>query len=144
MTLELSPVAGEREFADAALVGEWVEPLTKMLGEEQRPPWCSYAVRRNGPLVGVAGFKDGPSDTKEVEIGYLTFRTTEGQGVASAAAAELVDIARGAGARTVTAHTLPEENASTAVLKRNGFAFAGEVDDPNDGKVWRWERQLEL
>jgi hypothetical protein len=38
--------------------------------------------------------------------------------------------------------TLPEENASNKALKRNGFGFAGEVDDPEDGLVWRWERPL--
>jgi hypothetical protein len=43
--------------------------------------------------------------------------------------------------RTVIAHTLPEENASTRALRGNGFAHAGEVIDPEDGRVWRWERR---
>jgi RimJ/RimL family protein N-acetyltransferase len=142
VTVELSPVAGEREFADPALVGEWVEPLTKMLGDEQRPPWCTYAVRRGGALVGLGGFKGEPGERGQVEIGYLTLKSMEGQGVASATAAALVDIARSAGARTVCAHTLAEENASTAVLRHNGFTFSGSVNDPEDGEVWRWERNI--
>jgi RimJ/RimL family protein N-acetyltransferase len=124
------------------MVGDWAEPLTKMLEEEQRPPWCSYGVRREGVLVGVGGFKGLPDEEKRVEIGYLTFKSAEGQGVASAAAASLVEIARTAGASAVIAHTLPEESASTAVLRRNGFALTGTVHDPEDGDVWRWEKPL--
>ena len=37
------------------------------------------------------------------------------------------------------AHTLPTENAPTAVLRRAGFAHVGEEIDPDDGLVWRWE-----
>jgi RimJ/RimL family protein N-acetyltransferase len=40
------------------------------------------------------------------------------------------------------AHTLPEENASNRALRRNGFTFSGEVDDPEDGLIWRWEKPL--
>jgi hypothetical protein len=39
-------------------------------------------------------------------------------------------------------HTLLEENASTSVLKKNEFAFAGEVDDRHDGKVCRWIKPI--
>lgn len=38
------------------------------------------------------------------------------------------------------AHTLAQENASNALLRRLGFRFAGEVSDPEEGIVWRWER----
>jgi [ribosomal protein S5]-alanine N-acetyltransferase len=44
------------------------------------------------------------------------------------------------GVRIVRAHTLPERNASTRVLEKCGFEFTGEVVDPEDGPVWRWER----
>mgnify|MGYP006144882195 CR=1 FL=1 len=40
----------------------------------------------------------------------------------------------------VIAHTLPELNASGVILTRNGFTRTGEVIDPDDGPVWRWER----
>jgi RimJ/RimL family protein N-acetyltransferase len=141
--VELTPVAGEPDFADPALVGEWAGELAKMLADEQRPPWCSYGARREGALVGLAGFKGSPDERGEVEIGYLTFTSAQGQGVASAAASALVEIARGEGVSTVTAHTLAEENASTVVLRRNGFAFGGEISDPEDGQIWRWEKRLD-
>jgi ribosomal-protein-alanine N-acetyltransferase len=41
----------------------------------------------------------------------------------------------------VRAHTLAEENASVRILRRLQFAHLGTVDDPDDGPVWRWERQ---
>jgi RimJ/RimL family protein N-acetyltransferase len=42
-------------------------------------------------------------------------------------------------ARTIRAHTMPEQNASTRVLEKCGFRWLGEVVDPEDGAVWRWE-----
>ncbi len=38
------------------------------------------------------------------------------------------------------AHTCPEPNASTRVLTKCGFRRVGEVMDPDDGLVWRWEK----
>ena len=139
MTLDLTPAAGEPEFGDPALVGDFAAELPKMLDGAQVPPWCTYAVRQDGTLVGMGGFKGAP-DGGEVEIGYLTFRPFEGQGIARAVAGRLVEIAAAAGCGRVCAHTLPEHNASTRVLAANGFRFAGPVEDPEDGTVWRWER----
>jgi RimJ/RimL family protein N-acetyltransferase len=66
---------------------------------------------------------------------------SEGRGYATEAAAALVDFAqRDARVRVVRAHTLPERNASTRVLTKCGFELRGEVIDPEDGLVWRWER----
>ena len=39
------------------------------------------------------------------------------------------------------ARQLPEANASTRVLAKSGFRKIGEVTDPEDGLVWRWEFQ---
>jgi RimJ/RimL family protein N-acetyltransferase len=38
------------------------------------------------------------------------------------------------------AHTLPESTASQRVLAKCGFHRAGEVVDPEDGLVWRFEK----
>ena len=54
-------------------------------------------------------------------------------------ARKLVDLAStSAAVKQVVAHTLPETNASTRVLEKVGMVFAGEVMDPDDGRVWRW------
>jgi ribosomal-protein-alanine N-acetyltransferase len=140
--IDLRPIAGESEFADPGHTGDWAGPLAQMLGEEQRAPWCSYAARRNGALVGLGGFKGPPDNRQQVEIGYLTFLSMRGQGVAGAVAEGLLEIAQAEGVAAVIAHTMPEENASTAVLRRHHFDMVGEVVDPEDGAVWRWTRKL--
>ena len=40
---------------------------------------------------------------------------------------------------TVAAQTLPEENASTAVLRKLRFRLVGSVEHPEDGLVWEWQ-----
>lgn len=88
--------------------------------------------------MGFGGFVGEPDAAGSIEIGYLTFPAFEGQGVASAIAGEMVAIARREGLKAVVAHTLPMENSSTTVLRRNGFVRDGEAQDPDEGTVWRW------
>lgn len=107
-----------------------------------RPPWHSYlGVESEGNrLVGICSFKGNPTEAGEVEISYGTVPGLEGRGYATRMAEALVEIAfRSSAVRRVIAHTLPELNASTRVLQKAGLTFAGEVVDPEDGKVWRWE-----
>ena len=40
---------------------------------------------------------------------------------------------------TVAAQTLPEENASTSVLKKLRFRLTGTLEHPDDGLVWEWQ-----
>jgi [ribosomal protein S5]-alanine N-acetyltransferase len=142
MKLNLRPCAGEPELCDPAVTGQFAEQMTALAATEQVPPWCGYIGWSEGNPKGFGGFTGEPDASNTVEIGYLTFPAHEGQGVASAVAAGLVAIARGEGIAAVIAHTLPQENASTAVLRRNGFARDGEAEDPDEGTVWRWRLEL--
>jgi len=75
-----------------------------------------------------------------VEIAYGIEPEHQGKGYATEAAQGMVDYACSHDeVRLVCAHTLPEENASTRVLTKCGFRKVGEVLDPEDGLVWRWE-----
>jgi RimJ/RimL family protein N-acetyltransferase len=75
-----------------------------------------------------------------VEIAYGIDPEHQGKGYATEAAAALVKFALDNGhVRVVRAHTLPEPNASTRVLTKCGFRRIGEVIEPDDGLVWRWE-----
>ena len=74
----------------------------------------------------------------EVEIAYYTFPHREGRGIATAMVNELTQRASRCVSRVI-AHTLPIENASAKVLRRCGYQRAGEVIDPEDGLVWRWQ-----
>ena len=105
-------------------------------------PWThGFAIveRESGCAVGSCAFKGPPDDDGIVEIAYEIHEARRGRGYATEAAAALVKFAREAGARRVIAHTLPETNASTSVLRACGFKHAGTVDDPEDGTIWRWE-----
>ena len=105
-----------------------------------RPPWIGYLARRaaDGTIVGTRAFK-GPPSSGSVEIAYFTFPGHERQGCAAAMAGALVALAFSEPTVTrVVAHTLPEENPSTRVLRRHGFRLEGALRDEEDGEVWRW------
>jgi RimJ/RimL family protein N-acetyltransferase len=93
-------------------------------------------------VVGSCAFKGAPTDGGTVEIAYFTYPGFEGRGYATGMAGKLIELASASPeVRRVVAHTLPEANASTRVLERVGMTFVGEVIDPEDGRVWRWQKQ---
>ena len=92
-------------------------------------------------FVGTGAFKGPPDESESVEIAYGIVPSCEGRGYATEVARALVEFAYGTGnVKRVIAHTLPEANASTTVLTRCGFEFVGDVIDPEDGPVWKWQR----
>jgi len=95
----------------------------------------------DGALVGNGGWK-GPPERGAAELGYAVAPARQRRGIATAVVRELVERGRRAGLRVVVAHTLAEENASTKVLTRCGFTRTAELDDPDEGRVWRWELRL--
>lgn len=108
------------------------------------PPWIGYVGVDGGVPLGVCGFKGPPADGR-VEIAYGTAPGHEGKGVATALARELVKIAHSADSSlTVIAQTLPEENASTSILKKLCFRMTGMVEHPDDGLVWEWELPMNV
>jgi [ribosomal protein S5]-alanine N-acetyltransferase len=122
---------------------EWLDRLRETTVTD---PWIHGFVvvnRDNGMAIGTAGFKGPPDATAAVEIAYGIVAEYEGRGYATEAAEALVTFAAESGAvRLVRAHTLPTPNASTRVLAKCGFQYIGEVSDPEDGLVWRWERTV--
>lgn len=91
-------------------------------------------------LIGLGGFKGPPDATGFVEFGYGIAPAWRGQGYATEAAAALMSHARRQpGVTAVGAHTLPEANASTRVLAKCGLVRVAELEDPVDGRIWRWE-----
>ena len=120
-----------------------LEQTLNLLTRDPRPdPWGSYLAEHDGATIGTCAFKSAPDAAGTVEIAYMTFPAFERCGHATAMAAALVEVARNAGVPLAIAHTLPEENASNRALRRNGFVYAGEVIDPEDGLIWRWELPL--
>lgn len=118
------------------------EALSDMTTDAGPAPFNAYWAARGGVIVGLCSFKRGLDAQRAVEIAYFTFADFEGQGVARGMVAALTVIARRAGAAAVTARTLPEKNASGSVLTRSGFSWLGEIEDPEDGRVWAWRREI--
>jgi ribosomal-protein-alanine N-acetyltransferase len=103
------------------------------------PPWISYYIKLNDELVAAAAFKGKPVNGA-VEIAYGTFEKYRNNGIATSVCKQLVELSLKTDPSVrITARTLPEENFSTKLLKKNNFVFAGSVIDPEDGEVWEWE-----
>jgi RimJ/RimL family protein N-acetyltransferase len=120
--------------------------LARLHGSSFSDPWIHGFVmvhQSSGTVVGRCGFKGPPTDGV-VELAYGVSPEHQGKGYATEAAAALVSYALSyEGVRAVRAHTLPRQSASTRVLTKCGFHHVGEVIDPEDGLVWRWERYKE-
>ena len=126
-------------FVSGEVSNEWIESLRS---SKSADPWVhGFAVIEGGTVVGMAGFKGPPDDNGVVEIAYGIVPSRQGRGYATEAAKMLIDFALDdARVTLIRAHTLPEANASTRVLAKCSFTHVGEVVDPDDGPVWRWER----
>jgi [ribosomal protein S5]-alanine N-acetyltransferase len=140
----LHAAPGLRDFFFSGEVSpQWLEQLRTA---READPWShGFAVLNPvvGQVIGSAGFKGPPDAEGVVEVAYGIVAGWQGKGCATAALSELMAFASADDrVRVLRAHTLPENNASTRVLAKNGFTKLGEVIDPEDGRVWRWERTL--
>ena len=134
----------------------WVDGMSPTIRAEISPDWlarvrslttadpwtCFFNMVRHGndAVIGQCGYKGPPSADGVVEIAYGVDPKYQGRGYATEAARALVAYAFGADdVHIVRAHTFREANASTRVLAKCGFEKVGEVVDPEDGLVWRWE-----
>jgi [ribosomal protein S5]-alanine N-acetyltransferase len=116
------------------------------------PPWGTYlgVDPDTNQVVGSCGFRGEPRAGR-VEIAFWTFPPFEGRGWATAMTRELLAIAsERREIQIVLAHTLPERDPSTSVLRANGLRHVGAVRrdaTPADGgtavrgRVWRWEHR---
>jgi ribosomal-protein-alanine N-acetyltransferase len=115
------------KFEQSAFQDPWIHGFSLLLPD--------------GTNVGIGSFK-GPPAGGVVEIAYAILPQHQGRGYATAAARAMVDYAfRSEEVRMVIAHTLPDGAASQRVLQKAGFRHVGEVVDPEDGLVWRFEIQ---
>jgi RimJ/RimL family protein N-acetyltransferase len=126
----------------AALSPEWLARVRAATGSDA--VWTlgfTLVHRATEAVVGQCAFKGPPSADRTVEIAYTIASEHQGKGYATEAAKALVAFAFSTRqVRAVRAHTLREQNASTRVLVKCGFRHVGDVIDPEDGLVWRWEK----
>jgi RimJ/RimL family protein N-acetyltransferase len=104
-------------------------------------PWIGYLAIEQEVCLGTCAFTHAPKDNT-VEIAYYTFPGHEGRGAATRMASSLISLAKEHAPEVViTAHTLPEENASTRILRKTGFVLAGPRVHEVDGPIWVWRHQ---
>ena len=124
----------------AQLSADWLERLRLTTTAD---PWVlgfTMVDQTSGDAVGTCGFKGPPDTNGTVEIAYGVSPAHQNRGYATEAAVALVHFAfADTRVRVVCAHTLAETNASARVLVKSGFSPVGQVVDPEDGLVWRWE-----
>ncbi len=138
----LPAAAGLHEFIVCDEVSpSWLAQLRKTPTPDVWVHGFAIVHREDRLVIGNIGFKGPPDDDGVVEIAYAIVPAFEGRGYATEAAQAGTAFAfADRRVRLVRAHTLPTPNASTRVLEKCGFARTGEVIDPDDGPVWRWER----
>jgi aromatic ring-cleaving dioxygenase/GNAT superfamily N-acetyltransferase len=127
------------EATRAMISKDWLAKFEQSGFED---PWVHgfNLVLADGTHVGMGSFK-GPPVQGAAEIAYAVVPEHQGKGYATDAARAMVDYAfRSGQVVTVLAHTLPSGAASQRVLQKSGFRHVGEVQDPEDGLVWRYEQ----
>ena len=156
----LALIAGDEPFGEcfglpaadglrAFIVSDEVSPawLAQLRASVAADPWVhGFAIvhRESRSVIGSVGFKGPPDEHGVVEVAYGIVPGFQNRGYATEAAEAAVAFAfDGDQVRLVRAHTLPTLNASTRVVEKCGFTRTGEVEDPEDGLVWRWERAKE-
>lgn len=127
--------------ADRAEVSpEWI---ARVRSTDAGDPWAlSYQVveRATAAVAGGCAFKGPPDVNGMVELAYGIEPPHRGRGFATEAAGALTAFALAHDrVRIVRAHTRSDNAASARVLEKCGFRRVGEVIDPEDGPVIRWE-----
>jgi RimJ/RimL family protein N-acetyltransferase len=94
-------------------------------------------------VVGLLSYKRAPDTLGRVEIGYGVAESRRGLGYASAAVAALIELAvDDPRLSALIAETAVDNIASQRVLERGGFERTGERDDPEDGPLILWRRDV--
>ena len=149
MVLTLVPITTDRKSMEKYLGNDFCKGVYEVYQQFYPKigfhlPWIGYFVLHQNEVIGVGGYK-GPPKNQKIEIAYGVVPEKEGQGWATKICQYLTKMALAeAPTIKVSARTLMEENASTKVLRKNGFQFMGIVKDPEDGQVWEWEFKPKL
>jgi RimJ/RimL family protein N-acetyltransferase len=132
-------IDGMTPFEKAQLSAAWLAQFEASTAADHWVHGFRLLHRSSGNIVGFCSFKGPPADGV-VEIAYGIAPEEQGKGYATEAARALVEFARTfPEVRVIRAHTLPDGAASKRVLEKCGFQHTGEVMDPEDGLVWRFE-----
>jgi RimJ/RimL family protein N-acetyltransferase len=128
------------EYERAQMSAAW---LALLEASSDSDPWVHgfSALRRDDEaVIGTGGFT-GPPSKGVVEIAYGVGEEFRSKGYATEIAQGLVAFCfASTDVEIVRAHALPDGKASQRILEKCGFDHAGEIVDPVDGRVWRYEK----
>jgi RimJ/RimL family protein N-acetyltransferase len=119
---------------------EW---LARITATKTPSPWThGFRIEDlSGQAVGSCGFKGPPDPEGVLELAYGIDPPFQRKGYATETVKALTIFAFSfETVKRVRAHTVSTNEASRGVLRKCGFQLLGEVIEPNDGVVERWER----
>lgn len=120
--------------------------LDRLLESEDEKYWWTYFPihKQDNTLLGSGGYKGKPTIDGTVELGYEIAPIYRNRGLATEMTKGLIENAfMDKRVKLIIAHTLGQENASTKVLQKCGFVKTEEINDPDDGQIWKWELKRE-
>lgn len=138
------------ELLDIKIIPGWtifgLEPLEYVMqrlnSSRHEVGWWTYFPihTAESALIGCGGYKGPPNAAGEIEIGYEIAASYQGKGYATEMSMALVEHAfKAEEVSRIFAHTLGYKNASGSVLKKCGFKQVGEIEDPDLGRIWKWQ-----
>ncbi len=116
--------------------------LNKLTESEKEKDWWTYFPihKYDNILIGCGGYKGKPTNDGIVEVGYEIAPNYRNRGFATEMAKGLIENALNDGrVKSIIAHTLGQNNPSTSVLQKCGFEKVEELNDPDEGTIWKWE-----
>lgn len=110
-------------------------------GEDEKGWWTYFPIHKSDNiLIGSGGYKGKPSVEGIVELGYEITPNYRNRGLATEMTNGLIENAfKDKRVKSIIAHTLGHENPSTKVLQKCGFKKVEEINDPDDGLIWKWK-----
>jgi len=132
--LQVSIPDGWPQFPEAFSLSDETEPAPSV--------WHGYffILRQDRVLVGSGGFAGTPDASGAIELGYEIAPNYWNRGYATEVVRRMLGYAFAQpDVRSVIAHTLANPNASNRVLQKVGMKYIAELDDAEEGKIWRWQ-----
>jgi RimJ/RimL family protein N-acetyltransferase len=116
--------------------------LDRLTESEEEKNWWTYLPihKQDNKLIGSGGYKGKPTTDGTVELGYEIAPKYRNLGLGTEMTKGLIENAfRDKRVKSIIAHTLGQKNHSTKILQRCGFEKVQEINDPDDGLIWKWE-----
>ena len=108
---------------------EFIKKINTGIIKNEWPYWA-ITLKNNNKLIGTICFWNISVEENKAEIGYVLHPDFQGQGIMHEAIHKVIEYGfEKMKLRSIEAILHPGNLKSIALLKRNGFLYAGELDD---------------